>query len=450
MSKQTFTPSTCPGAFCNYADEKSILGGMNPKKLVRKVLPKKGIKAAEESYRKGRVYALQARHGFPAKGLHVIAVTGTNGKTTTANYINAMLKSAGKRTALFSTAVIELDGESRLNRTHRTVPLTAELISFFKQTKAAKVDYVIVEVTSQALDQHKMLGMPVDIAVMTNLTQDHLDYHKTMENYAASKARLFSAYLSPKQVVLNRDDSWYQYFRDRSVGDVTTYGESASSDAQIDTIRLQATESSWTLSGSKLLTTLPGKFNVFNSSAAACVGKLIGLTEQQIAQGIAALTAVPGRMEVIDAGQSFGVLVDYAHTPDALDNVLTAAKEIAKSKSRVIVVFGATGDRDKAKRPIMGSVVSARADLIYLTDDETYTEDPDTIRAEVRVGIEQAKGNYKEVPDRKQAIQAAFTAAKAGDVVVLAGMGHQDSRNMGGKSIAWDEREIARELLAKR
>lgn len=421
---------------------------MNPKKLVRKVLPKQGIKAAEESYRKARVYALQARSGFPAKGLHVIAVTGTNGKTTTANYINAMLKSAGKRTALFSTAVIELDGESRLNRTHRTVPLTAELISFFKRAKAAKVDYVIMEVTSQALHQHKMLGMPVDIAVMTNLTQDHLDYHKTMENYAAAKARLFSAYLSPKQVILNRDDSWYQYFRDKSVGDVTTYGESAASDARISTIRLQAAHTTWTLAGGKLLTTLPGKFNVFNASAAACAGKLVGLTEQQIQQGIAALVAVPGRMEVIDAGQDFGVLVDYAHTPDALDNVLTSANEIAKG--RVIVVFGATGDRDKAKRPIMGSVVSARADLIYLTDDETYTEDPDTIRAEVRAGIEQSKGNYVEVADRRQAIQAAFAAAKAGDIVVLAGIGHQDSRNMAGKSIAWDERDIARELLAKR
>ena len=418
---------------------------MNPKKLARKVLPKKGIKAAEESYRKGRVYALQARHGFPSKGLRVIAVTGTNGKTTTANYINAMLKSAGKRTALFSTAVIEMDGVSRLNRTHRTVPLTAELIGFFKQAKAAKVDFVIMEVTSQALHQHKMLGMPVKIAVMTNLTQDHLDYHKNMDNYAAAKARLFTKYLNPKHVVLNRDDSWYQYFRDRSVGKVMTYGESVQADARISTIRLQATESTWTLGTSQLMTTLPGKFNVFNASAAACVGQLLGLDEQQIGQGIATLKAVPGRMEVIDAGQNFGVLVDYAHTPDALENVLGAAKGIAQG--RVIVVFGATGDRDKTKRPVMGQVTAKYADLIYLTDDETYTEDPETIRSEVRAGIEQAKGNFVEVADRQAAILAAFASAKPGDIVVLAGMGHQDTRNMGGKSIKWDEREVARELL---
>jgi UDP-N-acetylmuramoyl-L-alanyl-D-glutamate--2,6-diaminopimelate ligase len=420
---------------------------MNPKKIVRQVLPKQGIKAAEESYRKGRIYALQARHGFPAHGLRVIAVTGTNGKTTTTNYINAMLKSAGYRTALFSTAVIELDGQAELNRTHRTVPLTAELISFFQKAKAAKVDYVVMEVTSQALHQHKMLGMPVEIAVMTNLTQDHLDYHKTMEQYAAAKARLFTNYLKPKHVVLNADDEWYEYFAKCSVGDITTYGQAGDSHGLISTIRLQATGSSWTLADMELHTQLPGTFNIYNASAAACVGELIGLTTEQIEQGIDSLVAVPGRMEVIDVGQDFGVLVDYAHTPDALQNVLTAAKTVAQGK--VAVVFGATGDRDKVKRPIMGAIAAKLADMIFLTDDETYTEDPATIRAEVRNGIEAERGAFIEVDDRREAIRLAFQQAKPGDIVVLAGIGHQDTRNMGGKSIKWDERDIARELLSK-
>jgi UDP-N-acetylmuramoyl-L-alanyl-D-glutamate--2,6-diaminopimelate ligase len=423
--------------------------GMNPKKLVRKVLPKQGIKAAEEAYRKGRIYAIQARQGFPAKNLRVIAVTGTNGKTTTTNYINAMLKSAGYRTALFSTAVIEMNGVSRLNRTHRTVPLTAELIGFFKQAKAAKVDFVVMEVTSMALDQHKMIGMPVEIAVMTNLTQDHLDYHKTMEAYAEAKARLFNSYMKPKHIVLNRDDSWFDYFKSQSISDVTTYGEAADSDVRIDNIQLAATQSTWTLAGkllsAKFKTSLPGKFNVMNATAAASVGALLGITADQLEQGIAKLDAVPGRMEVIDAGQLFGVLVDYAHTPDALENVLQAAHGIAKK--RVILVFGATGDRDAAKRPIMGEVTAHNADLIYLTDDETYTEDPVAIRDAVRAGLESAKANFIEVAERKDAIKAAFKEAKAGDVVILTGMGHQDTRNMGGKSIAWDEREVARELL---
>ena len=421
--------------------------GMNPKKVVRKVLPKQAIKTAEETYRMSRVYALQARHGFPAKGLREIANTGTNGKTTTASYINAMLKSAGYRTALFSTAVIELDGVSQLNRTHRTVPVTAELISFFKKASHTKADFVIMEVTSQALHQHKLLGMPVEIAVMTNLTQDHLDYHKTMEEYAAAKARLFSKYLSPKHVVLNRDDSWYQYFFAQSVGEITTYGQAADSDALIDTIRLEASGSTWVLADLHLQTALPGTFNVYNASAAACVGELIGLTNQQIEQGIGALQAVPGRMEVIDEGQNFGVLVDYAHTPDALENVLTAARSIAKGKVRV--VFGATGDRDATKRPIMGEVTARTADMIYLTDDETYSEDGDAIRKEVLAGIVGANGTYVEIADRREAIKTAFSDAREGDVVVLAGIGHQDTRNMGGRSVIWDERDVARELLRK-
>ena len=249
--------------------------------------------------------------------------------------------------------------------------------------------------------------------------------------------------MRPKLVVLNRDDSWYDYYRGVAVGNVTTYGESAESDARISTIRLQATQSSWKLADTKLLTTLPGKFNVLNASAAATVGRLLGLSEHQIAQGIAALHAVPGRMEVIDAGQNFGVIVDYAHTPDALENVLTAARGIAAGKVRV--VFGATGDRDATKRPIMGEVTTRLADMVYLTDDETYTEDGATIRAEVRSGM--LSKNYVEIADRSEAIKTAFRDAKPGDIVILAGIGHQDTRNMGGTSVAWDERDVARELL---
>ncbi len=163
---------------------------MNPKKLVRKVVPKKGIRLAEETYRKGRIYALQAKYGFPARGMRVIGVTGTDGKTTTCNYINEMLKSAGFKTAMFTTALIEMAGDSQPNLTHRTVPLTADLMQFFKTAKAKKVDFVVLEVSSQALHQHKMLGIPFEVAVMTNLTQEHLDYHFSMYAYAAAKARL--------------------------------------------------------------------------------------------------------------------------------------------------------------------------------------------------------------------------------------------------------------------
>lgn len=423
---------------------------MNPKQVVRKVLPKQGIKLAEEAYRKGRVYALQARHGFPAKAMRVIAVTGTNGKTTTCCYINEVLKAGGYRTAMYTTAVIELNGMAEINKTHRTVPLTSDLVAFLKRAKAAKVDFIILETTSMALHQHKILGIPIEIAVMTNLTQDHLDYHKTMESYAAAKARLFGLYTNPKFCVLNRDDEWFDYFKKRSVGKVVSYGERTGSTMRIANMRLSQDGSTWDVTEhaihSELSTSIPGAFNVYNATAAASVGTLLGLSPEQLRAGVAALTDIPGRMQRVEAGQDFMVLVDYAHTPDAIENVLKAAR--ALTRGQVLLVFGATGDRDKAKRPIMGRIAAKRADMVYLTDDETYTEDPDVIRAAVREGIEAAKGKYAEIADRREAIAAAFTAAKKGDVVILAGIGHQDTRNMGGKQQSWVEAEVAESILS--
>lgn len=424
---------------------------MNPKKLVRKVLPTSGIRLAEESYRKGRIYALQAKNGFPAKGQRVIAVTGTNGKTTTCTYVNEMLKSAGYKTAMFTTALIEMSGEQKVNKTHRTVPLTADLLNFFKTAKAKGVDFIILETTSQALHQHKLLGIPVEVAVMTNLTQDHLDYHTTMTAYAAAKARLFNRYTNPKEVILNRDDEWYGAFKKAAVGRVNSYGTDKRSSIVMESIQLSPKGSEVRLNyqgvKTKFSTSLLGKFNAYNAAAAASVGLVLGIDEAEVAKGVAALKSVPGRMESVDEGQGFDVIVDYAHTPDALKNVLSTLQEIARG--RVLLVFGATGDRDKTKRPQMGQIAAEHADLIFLTDDETYTENPDAIRRAVLDGIEAAggKAKTKEIADREAAIKDAFKSAKKGDVVVLAGIGHQDYRAMGGKKEPWDERDVARKLL---
>ncbi len=425
--------------------------GMHPKKLVRRVLPAKGILLAEESYRKGRIYSLQARFGFPAKGLRVIAVTGTNGKTTTCCFINEMLRGAGYKTAMYTTATIELDGVATPNKTHRTLPLTEQLLRFLRDAKKAKVDFVVLEVTSQALDQHKLTGIPIEIAVLTNLSQDHLDYHRTMNNYAAAKARLFNDYMKPDFCVLNADDEKYDYFMLQSAGQVVSYGQGSDSTELIKHVKQDSKGMSWSLMNGErpldLKIQLSGLFNVYNASAAAAVGLLLNIQPVVISKGIAALKLVPGRMESVEAGQPYKVWVDYAVTPDALAKVLEAGKQAATGK--VSLVFGATGDRDKSKRPIMGEVAAKHADRIYLTDDETYKEDPESIRREVYAGIQNAKGQNKtqEIADREQAIKTAFAEAKKGDVVILAGIGHQDSRNMGGKTIPWDERQIARKLL---
>lgn len=385
--------------------------------------------------------------------MRIIAVTGTNGKTTTSSYINEVLKAAGHTTAMYTTATIELKGKARPNQTHHTLPLTEELLRFFRSAKKAQVDFVVLETTSQGLHQHKLVGIPIEVAVMTNLTQDHLDYHRSMDRYAAAKARLFNGYMKPKYCVLNADDKYYDYFLLESVGQVVSYGQSADSTERIRGVKQTAKASGWQLmNGAKALdlgTSLPGLFNVYNASAAAATGLLLGLSSKAIARGVAALKLVPGRMEPVEAGQNFTVWVDFAITPDALKQVLVAAKNAAKGK--VHIVFGATGDRDREKRPLMGEVTARNADYVYLTDDETYSEDPETIRNAVFEGIKKAKATKKTlvIADRKQAISAAFKAARKGDVVILAGLGHQDSRRMGGKSIPWDERQIAHQLLKK-
>jgi UDP-N-acetylmuramoyl-L-alanyl-D-glutamate--2,6-diaminopimelate ligase len=426
---------------------------MNPKKIVRKILPKSAVKMAEEGYRKSRLGAVHVRYGLPARNLKVIAVTGTNGKTTTCMLINAMLKSAGYKTALFTTAVIEVDGKTKANTSHRTVPLTADLFRFLKQSKTKKVDYVILETTSQALHQHKLWGIPIEIALMTNLTQDHLDYHKTMKNYAAAKARLFNGYMKPKHAIFNRDDEWFKYFYDQAVARDLTYGKDVKSDLKIAESELGANGSTVALSfkDQKIAysTRLVGEFNVYNSAAAAAVGLVIGLSEKAIIRGLSTLEQVPGRMELVKAGQSFAVVVDYAHAPDALKNALLALKSV--TKGRVMLVFGATGNRDKLKRPIMGEIAAKYADKIFLTDDETYDEDGAKIRSEVMGGITKARGEAKttEIGDRKEAIKTAFGEAKKGDAVLLAGIGHQDYRMMAGRKLPWDEREVAYKLLKK-
>ncbi|HSX23738.1 MAG TPA: UDP-N-acetylmuramoyl-L-alanyl-D-glutamate--2,6-diaminopimelate ligase, partial [Candidatus Saccharimonadales bacterium] len=412
-----------------------------------------GIKLAEETYRKSRIYGLQARFGFPAKGLRVIAVTGTNGKTTTCCFINGMLKSAGFTTAMYTTAIIEVNGVAEANKTHRTLPLTQQLLRFLRAAKKAQVDFVILETTSQALHQHKLVGIPVEVAVLTNLSPEHLDYHRTMDNYAAAKARLFNNYMKPDYCVLNADDDRYDYFLMQSVGQVASYGESSDSTERIRSVKSSREGMSWQLMngnhGLDLHIRLLGLFNVYNASAAASVGLLLGLKPEAITNGLAALRLVPGRMENIDAGQPFTVWVDYAITPDAIAKVLQAGKDAASGS--VSLVFGATGDRDKEKRTLMGEAAAKYADHIYLTDDETYTENPEAIRQAVYRGIVDGDGETKTqvIPDRMRAIKTAFKNAKKGDVVILAGLGHQDSRNMGGKLVPWDERGVAKQLLQK-
>lgn len=420
---------------------------------IRKALPSGAVHNLEEAYRRSRVKLVSARYGNPAKNLRVIAVTGTNGKTTTVNYINEILKEAGLETAMFSTALIEVAGKRQINDLNMTVGTTQRMQEFFRDAKKAHVDYVVLEITSHALQQHKLATVPIEVAVMTNLTQDHLDYFKTMERYAGAKAKLFAG--EPKFIVLNRDDEWFEYFDKFQAGaQKITYGEHADAEAKIEHIKLYKKGSEATVvidhqTKLELATALPGKYNVSNMTAAAATAYLLGMKLRDIVEGVANLEGVPGRFERVVEGKGYDVIVDYAHTPDALEKLLEAAKSV--TKNRVILVFGATGDRDKGKRPIMGEIAARLADRIILTDEECYNEDPQAIRDQVREGIEKAKGNAKmtEVPDRRKAIEKALSIATKDDTILITGMGHEQYRIINGEKLPWNDGDVVRQILVK-
>ena len=422
-------------------------------KFVRKVLPGGMLRRLENGYRRLRVKLVSARYGNPSKHLRVIAVTGTNGKTTTSCYINEILKEAHFTTAMFTTAVIEVAGRRKLNDLNATVASTARMQRFFRDAKRANVDYVVLEVTSHALDQHKLDGVPIEAAVMTNLTQDHLDYHKTMEEYAAAKSKLFQ--LHPRFIVLNRDDEWYDYFNQFVASEQKmTYGKSAEAEARITHVKLyrKGTEADVVLDHQthlELATNLPGEFNVMNMTAATTLAYLLGVKLEDIQEGVANVEAVPGRFERAVEGLGYDVIVDYAHTPDALEKLLAAARGI--TKQRVILVFGACGDRDQGKRPIMGEIAARGADRIFLTDEESYNEDPEQIRRMLMEGIKRGRGDAKttEIADRRQAIERALGCAKKGDMVLITGMGHEQYRIVNGQRLPWNDGQVVREIVGR-
>lgn len=423
-------------------------------KGVRSVLPSQAVHLLENVYRKTRIQLVSARYGWPARGLRVIAVTGTNGKTTTANYINEILKQAGYKTAMFTTAVIEVAGESKINDLNATVASVSRMQQFLNEARRSKVDFVILEVTSHSLHQHKLDGVPIEAAVMTNLTQDHLDYHKTMEKYAAAKGLLFAR--NPRYIVLNRDDDWFDYF-DRYLAEEQkiTYGKSEDADVRISDIKLYKKGSEAVLAfdhqeKSQLATYLPGEYNVFNMAAAASICYVLGVSMSDIKNGIASLEGIPGRFERATKDEKYEVIVDYAHTPDALEKLLEATRNI--TKKRIILVFGACGDRDALKRPIMGKIAAKLADEIILTDEESYNENPDKIRRDIYAGIEESKATNKttEIADRREAIRHALNIAKKDDTILITGMGHEQFRIINGEKLPWNDTNIVREIISEK
>ncbi len=425
------------------------------KSVLKKILPQKVVAPALPTYHLGRAVSANLKHGRPARDLKVIGVTGTNGKTTTCHFITSILEAAGYKVGMSTTARFKIGDRAWDNDQNMTVTDPDKLQALLKDMKTAQVDWVVLEITSHALTQRRVWGIPIHTAVMTNLTQDHLDYHQTMDQYAAAKAKLFK--VAKHNAVLNHDDEWFNYFAQISPQHKFSYGVSSDADVRLLKANLKA-------AGSKIMISygheadnqlvielnLTGKFNVYNALAAATVGLALELSPKHIQQGLQALTAVPGRMEAVEAGQAFSVLVDYAHTPDAMRNLFETLRPL--TRGRLIAVFGATGDRDKTKRPLMGSLAARVCDVVIVTDDDPYTEDPATIRKEVLVGTNQAhsKAEITEIGDRHDAIARAFQMASPADTVAILGLGHQHYRVVGDQKEPWDDRAVAKKLLQER
>ena len=428
---------------------------MQGRKIVKTLIPSKTFKLIEPYGHWAEAVIAQNKARFPAKKLKVIGVTGTDGKTTTCLQIAHMLSANGYKTAYITTSLVDYgDGKGeQINPTKLTTGSAQQLSQLLAKIKSNKVDWLVLEVSSHALLQRRVWGIPFSLAVLTNMSPEHLDYHGTFENYRKAKERLFKLVnLNRKGLktgIINADDKTEKFFI-RDVKTAVTYGIKAGD--------IKATKIDSSLNGNnfevaidgdyyRLKSSLVGEFNIYNILASVAVGRIIGLSPKQIEKGIASLKQVKGRMMPIEAGQPFKVFVDYAVTPNALENVLKSIRKIS-SKGKIHIVFGATGDRDKTKRPAMGKITSELADKVYLTDDETYSEDAELIRKAVYNGVSKNKRNKVEVfDDRQKAIESAIKNAKKDDVVVITGIGHQTSRNMGGKKVSWSDIEVVTKLL---
>lgn len=428
---------------------------MNTRKAVKSLVPKQAFRVIEPYGHWAEAVLAQNRHNFPAKNLRVIGVTGTDGKTTTCSLIAAMLRSSGHQVAVITTASVDYgDGKGeQINPTQLTTGSSAQLSKLLEKIKDNNVKWLVLEVSSHALNQRRVWGIPFYLVVHTNMSHEHLDYHRTFQNYRKAKEQLFKLCNANKKGlrtgIINGDDSTAEYFAkdikntvtySRKKGDLVSKNVSSSLSGNVyDAVSKEATYS--------IKSSLVGEFNIYNTLATVAVGQAIGLNQQQIERGIASLPFVLGRMMPIEEGQKFKVFIDYAVTPAALENVLKTVRHLSK-KGKIHIVFGATGDRDKTKRPIMGKITAKLADYVYLTDDETHTEDPDSIRQAVYDGV--AKKDLPKVQiinERKEAIKAAVKAAKADDIVLITGIGHQTSRNMGGKNITWSDIEVTKKIL---
>lgn len=426
------------------------------KNQLRKILPESVIL----SIHKIRGVVAAHRYGFPGRQLIVIGVTGTKGKTTTSHLIAKIIEAAGYKVGLLSTVTFKIGDKEWPNETNMGTLPPAKLQKLIRQMVDEGCQYAVVETTSHALVQYRVYGIDYRVAVFTNLSHDHLDYHKSFDAYRQAKGRMFAGH--PTLSVVNADDKSASYFLSFPAERHLSYGLE-SKKVQVTARKINynaALGSRFTLitpvGEIDIQTTLPGRFNLYNilAAASACLGLGVGLPT--IKSAVEGLSAVAGRMERVEAGQPYTVIVDYAHTPDSFEKIYETLRPA--TKGRIIHVFGATGDRDRTKRPIMGAIAGRQADIVILTDEEPYTESPQQIIDEIAKGVPRgarknrpmiADQNFFQILDRREAIAKGLSLARRGDIVLITGMGALTSRTIGTEHLPWRDQDVAREEISK-
>ncbi len=396
----------------------------------------------------------------PSRSLTMIGVTGTNGKTTVTHLIKGLLEASARKVGLLGT-IGYFVGSEHFAASH-TTPGSVALQSLLAKMVGAGADSAVLEVSSHALAMDRVAGCEFDIVVFTNLTQDHLDFHQNMEEYFQAKLQLFQQYVTPKskslakRAIVNIDDEWGKKILQHSAVPTWSYSIQGSADLQATDLSLSIDGTTFTaltpIGSMSIQTSLVGEHNVYNLLAAIGVGVECGLSVEIIQKGIREFGSVPGRFELVNEGQDFAVIVDYAHTEDALARLLAAAHVL--KKGRIITVFGCGGDRDRGKRPKMGQVAAKNSDLVFVTSDNPRTEDPLAIIHDIEQGIlampESPRISHRLIPDRRKAIHAAIQEAGPQDMVLIAGKGHEDYQIIGVERLHFDDRVVAREALASR
>jgi len=417
--------------------------------IICEELPEAGISYVQVAdSRKALAMGAKTFFGDPSSKMTVIGITGTKGKTTTTNLLKHLLQEClGAKVGLIGTNGNMIGDE--MIPTQYTTPGVRDLQELFAKMVDAGCTHALMEVSSHALDQGRVDGTAFDVGVFTNLTQDHLDYHITMENYAEAKAKLFSCC---KVGVVNVDDAWSRIMLEQASCPVFTYSAKSAADLQAANIVYRERGVSFDAvcgdSSVPAVLHIPGTFSVYNALTVLATVMQLGIGLDDACKALATAKGVKGRVELVPTDGNYTILIDYAHTPDALENVLKSMRQV--TDGRIVVLFGCGGDRDRTKRPIMGRIAAENADFVIVTSDNPRTEEPQAIIDEILTGMTDTQTPMQMIPDRPEAIEWAITHHKDGDVIVLAGKGHEDYQIIGKTKIHMDEREIVAEIIDRR